>query len=212
MQELINIIDCYNKTAKNYADKFLHELDKKHLDRILLKAFANENMDKGKCIDLGCGPGQTTKYLFDCRLTGITGTDISPEMMEVAKSIHPMLHFERADMLQLQYADNSFGSAIAFYAIVHFDEEQLKIALTEIKRILSPGGQFLFSFHIGTDMVHHDQFLDHEVDIDFYFFETKKIIDLLKETGFKLIDIIEREPYPGIEYASKRAYIWVKKE
>ena len=212
MQEKINIIDCYNKTAKNYADKFLHELDNKHLDRILLNSYAIENKNKGRCIDLGCGPGQTTKYLFDCGLTNIIGTDISPVMVEVANGIHPMLHFETADMLQLHYADNSFASAIAFYAIVHFHDEQLKIAFTEIKRILSPNGQFLFSFHIGTDVVHHNQFLDHEVNIDFYFFETNKIIDLLKETGFTMIDIIEREPYPGLEYASKRSYIWVKKE
>ncbi len=63
MQEQKNIIHCYDKTAKNYADKFINELSHKHLDRILLKLFASKNLDKGKLIDLGCGPGQTTKYL-----------------------------------------------------------------------------------------------------------------------------------------------------
>jgi 2-polyprenyl-3-methyl-5-hydroxy-6-metoxy-1,4-benzoquinol methylase len=77
MQEQKNIIDCYNKTATNYAEKFIHELDNKHLDKILLKAFIAENNHKGKLIDLGCGPGQTTKFLFDNGHTNIIGTDLS---------------------------------------------------------------------------------------------------------------------------------------
>src|ERR1019366_5406699 len=210
MQEQNNIIDCYNQIAKKYADKFIEELNKKHLDRILLKSFANENLNNGQLIDLGCGPGQTTKYLFDCGLTDLIGVDISPSMVAVAKNINPMINFETADILNLKYPGKTFGSAIAFYSIIHFDYEQLKIAFKEIKRILKDNGQFLFSFHIGDNIIHLDDFLDHNVNIDFYFFETNKILDLLTETGFGIIDTIERQPYPGVEYPGKRAYIWTK--
>ncbi len=210
MQKQDSIIDCYNKTAKNYADKYIDELNKKHLDKILLKSFAIENLKNGQLIDLGCGPGQTTKYLFDCGFTALIGVDISSSMVEVARNINPMLHFERADMLDLKYPDKRFGSAIAFYSIVHFDYAQIKVAFKEIKRVLADNGQFLFSFHIGDNVVHLDEFLDHAVNIDFYFFEVEKIIDLLKETGFDIIDAIERQPYPDVEYPSRRAYIWAK--
>ncbi|MEI9807440.1 MAG: hypothetical protein WDO16_05900 [Bacteroidota bacterium] len=96
------------------------------------------------------------------------------------------------------------------YSIVHFDYEQIKVALKEVNRVLADKGQFLFSFHIGDKVVHHNNFLDHAVNIDFYFFETSKIRELLAGAGFEIIDVIEREPYPGSEYPSKRAYIWVK--
>ncbi len=210
MQEQKDIIHCYDKTARNYADKFIDELSHKHLDRIMLKSFALENLDRGKLIDLGCGPGQTTKYLSDCGLTDILGIDISSQMVAVAKNINSQLHFETADILDLNYPDKFFGSAIAFYSIVHFDYVQIKTAFTEIKRILHDKGQFLFSFHIGDNVVHLDDFLEHKVNIDFYFFETNKITELLTETGFEIIDIIERQPYKDIEYPSKRAYIWTK--
>lgn len=212
MQDQKNIIDCYDKTAINYADKFIDELSHKHLDRILLKSFATENIDKGKLIDLGCGPGQTTKYLFDCGLTDILGVDISPKMVSVAKNINPQLNFEIADILNLKYKDKLFGSAIAFYSIVHFDYEQIKIAFNEIKRVLINKGQFLFSFHVGTYLVHLDNFLDHQVNIDFYALETNKITDLLTEAEFEIIDVIERQAYKDIEYPSKRAYIWTRKQ
>ena len=211
MQKQKDIIDCYNKTAKNYADKFMDELSKKHFDRVLLKAFAFENLNKGKLIDLGCGPGQTTKYLSECGMSDLVGVDISPGMVKIAKTINPQLNFQTADILNLKYADAFFSSAIAFYAIVHFDHGQIKTAFKEIKRVLAENGQFLFSFHIGHNVLHLDNFLDHQVNIDFYFFEINEIVDLLMGMGFGIIDIIERQPYQA-EYQSKRAYIWAKND
>ena len=210
MQKQKNIIDCYDKTANNYADKFINELENKHLDKILLQSFAAENTHRGKLIDLGCGAGQTTKYLFDCGIIDILGTDISPKMVAVATNINSELHFEVADILNLNYPDKFFGSAIAFYSIVHFDFDQIKIAFKEIKRVLKDHGQFLFSFHVGDETIHLDNFLDHDVNIDFYFFETGKILHLLTETGFEIIDAVERQRYENIEHPSIRAYIWAQ--
>lgn len=209
MQAQKNIIDCYDRTASNYADKFMDELSHKHLDQLLLHAFAAENIANGKCIDLGCGPGQTTRHLAGRGWKELVGTDISPVMIKVAKAINPQLQFETADMLRLPYPANSFGSAIAFYSIVHFDYPQLSVAFKEIRRVLKDNGQFLFSFHIGDTPVHLDEFLDQPVNIDFHFFDPVKIIELLRSGGFEIIDSLERDYYPG-EYPSRRAYIWVK--
>ncbi len=205
-----SILSAYNATAENYAKEFIDELSHKHLDRILLRQFAEENKG-GNCIDFGCGPGQTTKFLYDSGMQDIVGTDLSPGMITKAKERNPLIKFEVADMLNLHYADKSFSSAIAFYAIVHFNMDELKRAFQEIKRVLKDSGQFLFSFHIGNEIKHVDNFLDKNVSLDFYFFETEKIINLLEETGFTMVDAIQRFPYKDAEYPSKRAYIWVKK-
>lgn len=211
MQPQNVVLNCYDKTAKAYADKFSGELQHKHFDRMLLKAFADENKDKGPMIDFGCGPGQTTKFLFDCGVTNIIGTDLSPAMIAAAKELHPSLSFETADMLALNYADASFGSAVAFYSIVHSTYEQLAIAFKEIRRVLKNDGQFLFSFHIGNETVHLDSFLEEDVSIDFYFFETEKVLEILGQAGFEVIDAAERYPYKEVEHPTKRAYVWVKK-
>ena len=68
----------------------------------------------------------------------------------------------------------------------------------------------MFSFHAGDQIVHLDNFLEHPVSVDFHFFETGRITALLTETGFEIMDVIERQPYKDIEYASTRAYIWAK--
>jgi ubiquinone/menaquinone biosynthesis C-methylase UbiE len=211
MQKQNQIIHCYDTTAGNYAVKFLNEFRNKHLDRILLQAFATENASRGRMIDLGCGPGQTTRFLFECGVKDILGTDLSSNMVEVAKGSHPSIAFEVADMLQLQYADGSVGSAIAFYSIVHFDYELVKVAFKEVFRILVSGGQFLFSFHVGSETIHLDSFLEKDVNIDFYFLEVEKIREMLGEVGFEVIDCIQRESYKDVEHPSRRAYVWVRK-
>jgi ubiquinone/menaquinone biosynthesis C-methylase UbiE len=114
-------------------------------------------------------------------------------------------------MLNLKYPVKCFGSALAFYSIVHFDYDQIKAAFKEIRRVLKYKGQFLFSFHAGKETIHLDEFLDQKVNIDFYFFETSKITKLLTNAGFEIIDVIEREPYEDAEHPSKRAYVWVKR-
>lgn len=210
MQEQNNIIYCYNRTAEKYADKFINELADKNLDQILLKSFCEQNKDKGKLIDLGCGPGQTTKFLFDNGFQNIIGTDLSPEMVKMATRLSPNIQFEQADLLQLKYPDNSFDAAIAFYAIVHFDYDQVKRSFSEIKRVLKNGSEFLFSFHVGNEIIKVEQFLEESVNVDFYFFETEKIINQLDELNYEIIDVIERLPYKNIEYESKRCYIWAK--
>lgn len=211
MQEQKNIVECYNKTAENYASKFMNELEEKHLDRILLKSFCEQNKNKGRLIDLGCGPGQTTRFLYDSGFENIVGADISPEMVNVAKKHHPTIEFEIADLLNLTYADDRFGSAIAFYAIVHFDYEQIKKALEEIKRVLKKNGELLFSFHIGNEIIALDNFLDKEVNIKFCFFEVERVKKITEEVGFEIIDIIKREPYKT-EHQTERAYFWIKKD
>lgn len=203
---------CYDVVAPEYAAQLFHELSHKPLDRLLLRQFAAENIGKGKMIDLGCGPGQITRFLADSGVKDILGTDLSAGMIAKAKELSPGLAFQTADMLKLGFPDEHFSSAVAFYAIVHFSAEQLQTALNEIFRVLKPGGEFLLSFHIGDGIFHRDEFFGEQVDIDFYFFQTETVLQRLNETGFSVIDAVERYPYDGVEYPSKRAYLWMEKQ
>ena len=212
MQSPEKIINCYNTVADDYAAERSDELTRKHFDRLLLKEFALVNHNKGLLADFGCGPGQATKFLYDLGVKDIVGIDISPAMIEAARKLYPDISFATGNLLDLPYGPGHFSSAVAFYAIVHFTEEQVKTALCEINRVLKQGGQLLFSYHVGDETVHFDKAHDKEIDIDLYFFPTEKILAMLPATGFRVIDALERYPYKDAEYQTKRAYIWVEKE
>ena len=43
------------------------------------------------------------------------------------------------------------------------------------------------------------------------FFTSDFISSCLEECGFEKIEVIEREAYPGVEYESRRAYVFARK-
>jgi hypothetical protein len=52
-----------------------------------------------------------------------------------------------------------------------------------------------------------------KVSVDFLFFETEEMKSYLIAAGFGLEEVIKRDPYPeAVEYQSRRAYIFAKKE
>ena len=209
-QELNNIERMYDTVAKEYSETFFAEHEKKPKDQEILRRFSIEIGDKKPVWDFGCGPGQTTKYLKDLGIE-ISGLDLSEKILEQARTTHPEINFRKGNILELEFDDDSIGGVVAFYAIVHFTEEQVEIAFLEVFRVLQPGGIFLFTYHIGEETIHLDEFLGKKVDIDFMFFTTDFIFSCLKDSGFEKIKIIEREPYPGVEYESRRAYVFAKK-
>jgi ubiquinone/menaquinone biosynthesis C-methylase UbiE len=211
MQTQEKIIDCYNQVAQDYAAERHDELSKKPFDRILLKAFAAANKHKGPFADFGCGPGQTTKFIYDHDIANITGIDISQAMVEAAQKLHPQIKFETGDLLKISYDANHFGTALAFYAIVHFTYEEVAMVFAEVNRVLKKGAHFLFSFHVGEETVHFDKAHDKTIDVDLYYFQTEQLIQLLYNAGFGIIDALERYPYKE-EYQSKRGYIWAEKQ
>jgi ubiquinone/menaquinone biosynthesis C-methylase UbiE len=139
------------------------------------------------------------------------GVDLSPGMVNVARRIFPYIRFDAGDLLALPYGEHHFSSAVAFYAIVHFEYDQIAMAFKEVNRVLKKGAHFLFAFHVGEETVHFDKANDIDVDIDLHFFQTDRILEILRDTNFRIIDVVERLPYPVVEYATRRAYVWAEK-
>ncbi len=209
-QNVHKVRNLYNSVATEYAKKFSGEHENKPQDQEILHRFSQEIGDRRPIWDFGCGPGQTTKYMQTIGVE-ISGLDLSEKILEQAKTIHPELYFQKGNILELDFENDSIAGIVAFYAIVHFTEKQVDMAFREIFRVLQPGGKFLFTYHIGEETLHIDEFLGKKVDIDFMFFNTEFISDCLMDNGFEKIEIIEREPYPDVEYPSRRAYVFVTK-
>ena len=201
----------YDRVAEDYAHQFCDELDKKPFDRKMLDWLAEKVNGRGVICDLGCGPGQIARYLHG-RGVKACGVDLSPEMVKQAQRLNPDIPFRQGDMLALtDVADDSYGGVAAFYSIIHIPRPRMVDALREVRRVLCPEGRLLLTFHIGQQTVHREEWWEKKVSLDFIFYETKEMKGYLKEAGFDLEEVIEREPYAGVEYESRRAYIFAKK-
>ncbi|MGD8456782.1 MAG: methyltransferase domain-containing protein [Anaerolineales bacterium] len=200
----------YDPIAGEYAETYFNELLHKPLDRQLLHKFAKLVEGLGPVCDLGCGPGQIARYLKDRGIPAF-GLDLSQRMVEKARQLSPDIDFIQGDMTALEVDDNSWGGIVAFYSIIHIPNEQIPETLQELHRVLVPGGWLLLSFHIGDETIHFDEWYGKEVSITSTFFPTGRMEACLEEVGFELVETIERDPYPDIEYDSRRAYIFTRK-
>jgi ubiquinone/menaquinone biosynthesis C-methylase UbiE len=139
------------------------------------------------------------------------GVDLSPVMAEAARRLNPGIEFAQADMRSLEFEDEVLGGIAAFYSIIHIPRPEVVATLTEMKRVLRPGGLLLLAFHIGDDVLHLDEWWGQRVSVDFIFFRPEEMTGFLREAGFQVVEIVEREPYPGVEHPSRRAYIFAEK-
>jgi len=94
-----------------------------------------------KILDLGCSKGYLTEF-FKNRGYNIIGTDIVKEDLRIAKSIG--LKTIWADFnKKFPFKDNSFDAVVSYEVIE--DIYDIEHFFSEVKRILKPGGWFIFS-------------------------------------------------------------------
>jgi SAM-dependent methyltransferase len=201
----------YDLVADEYARRIYDELKNKPLDRRLLDRFAESVRHAGVACDLGCGPGQIARYLHDCGIQ-VCGMDLSAGMVERARRLNPGIQFHQGDMRALPVKDSTWAGIAAFYAIVHLPPRDLDQALQEMLRVLVPEGRLLLSFHSGEDRSQVEDLWDSGAALEFHFFRVETVARHLRNAGFEIEEIIEREPYaPEVEYQSRRAYIFAQK-
>jgi SAM-dependent methyltransferase len=205
-----SIRESYDRLAEEYARRISDELQHKPLDRELLDRFAKETSGRGDICDMGCGPGHVARYLRDAGAP-VFGLDLSPRMLEQARKLNPDIPFREGNMMALNIPEGTLAGVAAFYAIVNIPRQSLPAVFREIRRVLQPGGLLLLAFHTGDQVLHEDELWGQKISMDFLLLPPGEIKLDLEAAGFTIEDVIEREPYPDVEYPSRRAYIFARK-
>jgi SAM-dependent methyltransferase len=200
----------YDALAAEYARRLRDELDHKPFDRAMLEEFAARVAPTGLICDLGCGPGHIARFLRD-QGAQVFGLDLSEGMLTEARRLNPDISFLRGTMLALGIGDATLSGIVAFYSLIHFDGAQLANAVAEMHRVLRENGRMLAAFHTGGGILHTTELWNYAVDLTAVLFPIQEVVDSLAEAGFVIEKAVERDPYPEVEYQSRRAYILARK-
>jgi ubiquinone/menaquinone biosynthesis C-methylase UbiE len=104
----------------------------------------------GDVLEVAVGTGlNLPEYPLDTRVTGI---DLSPEMVELARrrislSGHHM-DLRTGDAQDLAFDDASFDVVVCTYSLCNIPDPALAIA--EMRRVLRPGGRLILVDHVGS--------------------------------------------------------------
>jgi SAM-dependent methyltransferase len=139
------------------------------------------------------------------------GVDVSPAMVAQAAHLHPGIEFRTGDLTDLAGEPDDLAAVVAFYSLIHLPRERVTAALVGMGRHLRPGGLVFVAFHIGSEVLHLDEWWGHSVELDFTFFEVEEMKTYLVQAGYDLEWVIERAPYAGVEHSTRRGYILAHK-
>jgi len=93
-------------------------------------------------LDIGCYASEVLVALHELGYTSLTGADLNPDLARMP--LQGAIRYETCNFMKTPFADASFQAITAISVIEHgFDEKAL---LTEMSRLLKPGGCFIASF------------------------------------------------------------------
>jgi len=199
-----DLAGTYDRVARPYGEQFFHELDRKPFDRELLDRFAARVRGRGRVCDVGCGPGHVGRYLVE-RGVDAFGLDLSSGMVALARDLNPAMRFAQGDMHALPLSDASLAGIVAFYSLIHLERGSAVGVLTELTRVLMPGGLLLLAFHGGEGEVHADDWFGRGVSIDATLYQPTEMATHMNRAGLDVEAITTRAPYE-FEYQTTRVY------
>jgi len=102
-----------------------------------------------RLLDLCCGAGRHSRALAKAGLA-VTGVDLSEDLLHAARTDSKGLNIEylRADMRAVPLHDNSMDGVVSLFTSFGYfaAETENERVITEVTRVLKPGGRYLFDF------------------------------------------------------------------
>jgi dolichol-phosphate mannosyltransferase len=165
-----------------------------------LNAVIRREFPKGsKLLHAGCGSGQVDVDLHDH--AKITAVDISVPALELYSKENPRAFaVKHASIFSLPFADASFDGAYNLGVVEHFEKDELRRILAELRRVIRPGGRLvvfwphayatsvavLNSFHwVMNDVLKKDVHL-HPPEVSLVR-SKREAAELLEDCGFDLV-------------------------
>jgi ubiquinone/menaquinone biosynthesis C-methylase UbiE len=164
----------YFPDTQTSFDQSMLELNKKMLGLIDVDA-------QSHVLDVGCGNGINSFYVHHATGAQVTGIDLSDTRIKHAQEavlaaspqIQKKISFKRTSATDLPFEDKTFTHVWSQAAIYHVHRKRK--ALSEISRVLKPGGSFVFD-----DLIRPNK--EFNADVEKYVFER-----LLFRTNYDIV-------------------------
>lgn len=107
-----------------------------------------KNNDYKTILDLGCGLGRHSIYFakqgFDVSAIDLSEYGVS-HLKQWSERENLTIQTTVGDMLKLPFEDNAFDCIFSFHVVSHTDSQGILQIISEIKRVLKPGGELFIT-------------------------------------------------------------------
>lgn len=196
----------WNKLAALYQERFM-DLDLYNDTYDLFCELLPQ--PNAKILEIGCGPGNITKYLLAKRQDfAIHGLDIAPNMIELAKINNPTATFEVMDCREIDKISSKFDGVMCGFCLPYLSQADCEKLVKDSYSLLSDSGVLYLSAIEGayeksgyeTNSLGDSMYL--------YYHEEAQISSCLAAHNFELTHLI-RKPYAKANDSVDTHLIWI---
>lgn len=151
---------------------------------------------QGLLVDLGCGPGHWTAALGAAGHE-VVGIEPTPAFRTLARARFPAIDVRDGRADRLPFADGAVGGVLAWYSLIHLDEDGFVAALDEAARVVTPGGGLLLGLFEGERL----ETFEHRV-VRARRWPVHRVTGLLDAAGFRATEVSTRTTPPHRPHAA----------
>jgi cyclopropane fatty-acyl-phospholipid synthase-like methyltransferase len=191
-----------SESGRETWDKVAEQYEQKFMDMDIYNAgydkFSNELSQHARVLEIGCGPGNITKYLQQKRPDlEIMATDHSQEMIRLAKKNCPAADCRVMDARQLNLQGEIFAGIICGFCIPYLSEKECEKLISDCCELLVSEGVFYLSLLEGRESDSgYESSSDGKYKMFVHYYSEETIVSMLNAAGFALTGM-ERLSFGG---------------
>jgi len=146
-------------------------------------------------LDVACGPGNISKFLWDEKpQLNIHGIDLSPQMINLARSNIPTAVFEIKDSRDLASLNKTYDAIVAGFCFPYLSIEEVTQFIISARSIIKSGG-IIYISTMEDDYENSGYQSNNNVDrVYIYYHQAKYLLEQLESAGFEIINV-ERKSF-----------------
>ncbi len=201
--------ETWNKVASVYQDKFMDMDYYNESYDFVCNAIQKADAD---LLEIGCGPGNITKYLLSRRPEwNITGVDISPNMIELARKNNPKAHFKVMDARAIAELGSKYDGIICGFCLPYLSRKDAEKFLADSGNLLNSDGILYLSFVEGKTVESGFKTSKTGDRVYFHYYHLDELVQKLEELKFTNLKTIKVQ-YPISETESEEHTILIVKK
>ncbi|MFJ9939799.1 class I SAM-dependent methyltransferase [Streptomyces erythrochromogenes] len=118
-----------------------------------------------RVLDVGSGTGRPTAETLARAGCDVTGIDVSPAMVALARARVPGARFEQADVRSYTPPTGGFDAVCSFFPLLVMDQPEVAAALDRMASWTAPGGYFVMATVPGDIRGLDIEWMGHEVTV-----------------------------------------------
>jgi len=187
-------VGTFDKLAQKYQDKYMH-MDFYHDTYDTFCDFVTHQ--SAKIFEIGCGPGNITRYLLNKRPDfNILATDLSPKMVALAKNNNPEAECFVLDSREINKVNQLFDAIMCGFCLPYLSQGDIKHLIKNASQLLNQDGIIYLSTMEDTNDKSGFQTSSSGDQVYIHYHQHEFLVDTLIMNGFEILNT-QRKSFPA---------------